>query len=125
MFTIIFLVTGNGTLLTFLGPGLNNTIGNFWASSNTYPPYDTQPFELFLSSQNRLELLPFAVQSGRSPYLFDPTNPVPTIGGNTLVIACGPQDQSSLYNRSDIVSFTSDSLVNGLFICGRMELVPY
>jgi len=64
------------------------------------------------------------VKPGEVQYIYDPANPVPTIGGNTLYsIPCGPRDQSSLYNRTDIISFISDPFPNGLFICGRLEVI--
>jgi hypothetical protein len=38
-------------------------------------------------------------------YTYDPANPVPTIGGNTLFIACGALDQSPLNNRFVVLLF--------------------
>jgi len=43
-------------------------------------------------------------------YLYDPSNPVPTIGGQNLEIPGGPYDQSSIESRSDVLVFTSDIL---------------
>jgi predicted acyl esterase len=40
-------------------------------------------------------------------YVYDPTNPVPTIGGKNLFSPAGPYDQSSVENRSDVLVFTS------------------
>ncbi len=41
-------------------------------------------------------------------YLYDPTKPVPTLGGQNLEMPPGPYDQRSIENRSDVLVFTSD-----------------
>jgi predicted acyl esterase len=51
-------------------------------------------------------------------YSYDPTNPVPTIGGQNLKIPAGPFDQSSLECRDDVLVFTSDVLTEPLEITG-------
>ena len=43
-------------------------------------------------------------------YVYDPTNPVPTIGGQNLDLHAGPFDQTSIEGRSDVLVFTSDVL---------------
>ncbi len=43
-------------------------------------------------------------------YVYDPTNPVPTIGGKNLYSPAGPYDQQSVENRSDVLVFTSPVL---------------
>jgi len=44
-------------------------------------------------------------------YVYDPTNPVPTIGGQNLDLPGGPFDQTSIEGRSDVLLFTSDILI--------------
>jgi len=109
-----------------LGPDLPDAIGNYWAESDTYPPYETKPFELFLSSNDRLEQSDTDTTSGTVTYSYDPADPVPTTGGNTIYsIPCGPRDQTPLYTRKDIVSFNSDPFPDGLFICGKLSVNLY
>jgi len=43
-------------------------------------------------------------------YIYDPMNPVPTVGGKNLYSPAGPLDQSSVENRSDVLVFTSPAL---------------
>jgi predicted acyl esterase len=43
-------------------------------------------------------------------YSYDPTDPVPTVGGGNLNIPAGPYDQRSVENRSDVLIFTSSIL---------------
>jgi putative CocE/NonD family hydrolase len=44
------------------------------------------------------------------PYVYDPIDPVPTIGGKNLFSPAGPYDQRPLENRSDVLVFTSPVL---------------
>ena len=43
-------------------------------------------------------------------YLYDPLNPVPTIGGQNLNIERGPFDQQEVEDRDDVLVFTSEIL---------------
>lgn len=43
-------------------------------------------------------------------YVYDPTDPVPTIGGKNLYSPAGPYDQRAVENRSDVLVFTSPLL---------------
>jgi len=47
------------------------------------------------------------VSSNPLIFLYDPANPVPTIGGKNLYSPAGPYDQSLVENRSDVLVFTS------------------
>jgi len=112
-------------LFYVLGPGLPGSIGNFWASSAVYPPFEVKPLDLYLSRQGTLQAV-IPPQSGQATYLFDPANPVPTIGGNNLILPCGPLDQSSLYlQRRDIISFTTEKLNKAILICGQIDALLY
>jgi putative CocE/NonD family hydrolase len=43
-------------------------------------------------------------------YAYNPTNPVPTLGGGNLILHAGPYDQRPVENRSDVLLFTSPVL---------------
>ena len=68
---------------------------------------------------------PEQVVANYQSFLYNPSDPVPTIGGNNLLIACGPKDQSDLYERGDILSYITQPLTNNMLICGRMEAVSF
>jgi predicted acyl esterase len=53
-------------------------------------------------------------------YLFDPRNPVPTIGGTNLLIPSGPYDQRPIENRNDVLIFESSALTSPYEIIGHM-----
>jgi putative CocE/NonD family hydrolase len=64
-------------------------------------------------------------------FVYDPANPVPTVGGQTalpgMAIAAnaGPRDQSRLEGRSDVLLYQTDPLSRPVDVVGRIELVLY
>ena len=54
-------------------------------------------------------------------YTYDPTNPVPTIGGIQLTLPSGPKDQQSIESRADVLVFTSAPLAKPLEVTGRIR----
>jgi predicted acyl esterase len=93
--------------------------GNDWLTSTDWPiSYD--PVPLYLTMDMRLiDSLP---QSSTSfTYEYNPTNPVPTIGGQNLNIARGPYDQSVVETRDDVLVFTSVTLTSPVWISGPIK----
>lgn len=65
--------------------------------------------------------------SGSDQYVYDPANPVPTVGGNDccgMPVSSGPIDQRPVEARPDVLVYTSDFLKEPLAIAGpvRMKL---
>jgi uncharacterized protein len=58
-------------------------------------------------------------------YVYDPRDPVPTRGGNTLVIPMGVYDQRPIEERRDVLCFTSDPLTTALEITGPITVTLY
>jgi uncharacterized protein len=105
-------------LLYVLGPGTLGSLGNVWVGLPALPP--TQPLRLFFAPTNTLTLTPPTVP-GYATFKSDPAHPVPTLGGNNLMIKpCGPQDQSRLEaeHAASMVVFTSEPLDATLVVCG-------
>ena len=55
-------------------------------------------------------------------YVYDPENPAPTMGGNTLVIPYGVADQGAVEDRQDVLVYTSDPLEKDLEITGPIKM---
>ncbi|MFX0174426.1 MAG: CocE/NonD family hydrolase, partial [Candidatus Hodarchaeota archaeon] len=53
-------------------------------------------------------------------FIFDPTNPVPTLGGTNLMIPSGPYDQSSIEKRTDVLIFETSRLSEKIEAIGNM-----
>jgi len=68
--------------------------GGTWNEFPTWPPPDASPLTFFLG--NDRNLTSERPQSGTFTYRFDPSNPVPTLGGRVssgLPVQAGPHDQ--------------------------------
>ena len=80
--------------------------------------------ELKLSENN--ELLD-GIGLGSTVFLSDPRHPSPTIGGATLSsgLQQGPYNQTSLDNRPDLVTFSTNELTNDISVSGKVKLDAY
>ncbi|MBW7990099.1 MAG: CocE/NonD family hydrolase [Planctomycetes bacterium] len=59
-------------------------------------------------------------------FVYDPNNPVPTLGGCNLVgCPAGPRDQTRAENRNDVLVFTSDELETDLEVTGPIKVMLY
>ena len=58
-------------------------------------------------------------------YEYDPANPVPTCGGNTLIIRVGVADQREVESRQDVLVYTGDPLEARLEVTGTLKVVLY
>lgn len=56
-------------------------------------------------------------------YRYDPADPVPTTGGNTLIIPVGVRDQRELELRHDVLVYTSAPLEEELEVTGPIKVV--
>jgi predicted acyl esterase len=92
--------------------------GNYWRSADSWPPATT-PTPFYLHADRSLRLA--APQGGgRLTYKYDPKDPVPTRGGQNLIIAKGPMDQRPVESRPDVLVFNSEPLVEPLEVTGRL-----
>ena len=58
-------------------------------------------------------------------FVYDPADPVPTRGGNTLIIPMGVRDQRPVEARPDVLVYTSDVLTNALEVTGPLTATLY
>jgi putative CocE/NonD family hydrolase len=60
-------------------------------------------------------------------YVYDPVNPVPTVGGRIMLPAAtnsaGPVDQRPVEAREDVLCFTTDALDEAVEVTGHISLV--
>jgi predicted acyl esterase len=92
--------------------------GNYWRSADTWPPPATNtPFYLHadhLLSKGK------PTEEGQLSYQYDPAKPVPTRGGQNLILEKGPMDQRPVETRDDVLLFTSEPLTAPLEVTGRI-----
>ena len=108
-----------------------------WREADDWPLPGTEYVDWYLGSDGRANT---AAGDGRlSPdgpvdgpddvYLYDPRDPVPTVGGPTFLpglfagVNVGPRDQRDVERRADVLSYTSEPLTEPLTVIGPVELV--
>ena len=96
--------------------------GNEWCHTDSWPiPSNLTKFYLTDAGGFSTQI----PQQNALSFVFDPRDPVETIGGNNLFLAEGPMDQSSLESRNDVLIFQSDLLDNPVGIAGRIKARIY
>jgi hypothetical protein len=58
-------------------------------------------------------------------FVYDPADPVPTRGGNTLILAMGVMDQRPVEARADVLVYTSEVMTAGLEVTGPIVVTLY
>jgi len=53
-------------------------------------------------------------------FVYDPDDPVPTCGGNTLIIPMGVQDQREVETRQDVLVYTSAAVATPMEVTGPL-----
>lgn len=96
--------------------------GNRWETASTWPiPYQTKT--LYLSEEQLLDAPSEKTLS--YSYIYNPENPIPTLGGRNLFLPSGPIDQRPIEKRDDLIVFTTPPLPEDLEVTGDLELVLY
>jgi len=115
-----YVMSADPSTLSFTAPG------NFWTCFNEMPEATNQDFYLHPDG-SLTNTIPTLMESPESSsYVYDPSYPVPTIGGNNLNLpTCGPFDQTALETRDDVLVFTSEILSAPLAITGEVSVRLY
>ena len=106
--------------------------GNVWRTADSWPPVVTVEERWYLHPDRSLSSAkPTSTPIGgksetegdpmRLSFNYDPQNPTPTVGGIQLTIPAGPMDQAAREARSDVLVFTSESLVTPTEFTGRVR----
>jgi uncharacterized protein len=112
---------------------------NVWRQEADWPLPDTTSTPFYLHSRGRANsaagdgtLSTVApADEAEDVYLYDPRDPVPTVGGATflpgLAVAAnaGPRDQRAVEGRGDVLCYTSAPLERPLEVTGPIELVLF
>jgi putative CocE/NonD family hydrolase len=58
-------------------------------------------------------------------FAYDPADPVPTRGGNTLILPMGVQDQRPVESRQDVLVYTGETLAEPLEVTGPLSVALF
>ena len=94
--------------------------------SSQWPPAAVLSTTFYLNSDNSITPVMQEFNESRS-FIYDPTDPSPTVGGKTLNLALsqGPYDQKEVELRSDRLIYSTETLTSQLKVNGRIELQLY
>jgi putative CocE/NonD family hydrolase len=94
---------------------------NRWRTAGEYPLPNMRPQPWYLHQEGGLS--PAAPTGAEQPdsYLYDPEDPVPTLGGNTLNIPNGAYDQRPVEGRC--LTYTGEPLAEDLTVIGPVTCV--
>jgi len=99
---------------------------NVWRDEQEWPLARTRYTPYYLRCQGqanslhgdgRLELVGPA-EEPPDRFVYDPDDPVPTCGGNTLIIPMGVQDQRQVETRQDVLVYTSAPVAEPMEVTG-------
>lgn len=101
-----------------------NAPGNEWRTAPSWP-VSSKATSYFLSAAGALgDKQPAGAESSDS-YVYDPKNPVPTIGGGNLYVKKGPMDQRAIGERKDVLKFATPVLTAPVEVTGRVTVELY
>jgi putative CocE/NonD family hydrolase len=103
---------------------------NAWRDESHWPPQRAQDKVLFIESASNANtpsgdgtlVIERPGSSETDKYIYDPTNPVPTLFGNQLPV---PMDQQPLAGRSDILVYQTKPLTERIEVTGNPTVELY
>jgi hypothetical protein len=98
---------------------------NEWRSTETWPPKGSRETKYYLKSNKLLSQRAPKDSPPPLTFVYDPANPVPTVGGQVLTpeLQPGPADQrEKVESRSDVLVFSTSVLQKNLAIAGKVKI---
>jgi len=108
--------------------------GNFWRDEQEWPLARTRYTRFYLHSRGRANALEgdgalsLEPPGDESPdvFTYDPEDPVPTLGGQSLFMdKTGPKDRRPVERREDVLVYTTSPLADDLQVTGPILLTLY
>lgn len=107
---------------------------NTWRDEHEWPLARTQYTPYYLHSQGRanslhgdgtLSLEPSADESPDT-FTYDPHDPVPSLGGQSMLAAnTGPKDRRPVERRDDVLVYSTEPLAHAVEVTGPVEITLY
>ena len=95
---------------------------NGWRTADEWPPSASRRVRYYLTQGGGLGTQPPTTGAASTTYAFDPSNPVPTLGGLNLRGQRGPMDQRDVGARTDYLRFQTPVLEEDLVVAGKIDL---
>ncbi len=96
-----------------------------WSFADQWPPSGIEYTTYYMHDDGTLNTDFPSDDEAPISYLYDPNDPVPTIGGRNLIIDAGPLNQSLAEPpyRDDVLVYTSEVLNEDIEVTGPVEVV--
>lgn len=101
-----------------------NAPGNEWRTAPAWP-VPARETAYHLRSDGRLTTDRPSQDEAPQSYTYDPSDPVPTIGGANLLLPAGPRDQRPTEARDDVLCFSTAPLRRPVEATGRIRVRLY
>jgi uncharacterized protein len=100
---------------------------NEWRAASDWPIPQARVVPFYLGAGGRLSELPPPNAGKPDEYTYDPRDPTPTVGGSIVsyVYPPGSVDVSSVQQRNDVLTYTSDTLNEDLDVVGPLRVILY
>jgi len=107
---------------------------NEWRTGNVWPPSEAETTTYYLSSDSGansrlgdglLDVTTPAEESDSDLIIYDPSNPVPSLGGNLWGASAGSFDNSQIEMRTDVLVYTTSAFDAPFEVTGKVEIVLY
>lgn len=98
---------------------------NRWRDESSWPPPGATEQRWYLRRSGELTTTPPDDDEATSGFTYDPADPVPVAGGQTIISSrwpSGPIDQAAIEARADVLVFTSEPLARDLEVTGRVRV---
>ena len=98
-----------------------------WRSAADWPLPDAEPTDWFLRAGGALSAQRAPTPEPPEQFVYDPRDPVPTVGGNTrismggMLHGMGPRDRRAIERRPDVLVYTSEVLQEDLEVIGPVS----
>ncbi len=99
---------------------------NVWRDEDSWPLTRARSERWLLGDGGTLSREAPVSDAAPTEFVYDPSDPVPTLGGQTVMAAAfpaGPFDQARIEARPDVCVFTSEPLQQDLEVTGRVQVV--
>jgi predicted acyl esterase len=99
---------------------------NVWQQFDTWPPSGARHVELHLAADRTLRLEDAEMHSGSQSFVYDPDDPVPSVGGPVnagSVLVAGGFDQRAVEQRADVLTWSTPALEHPVQVSGRVQAV--
>jgi putative CocE/NonD family hydrolase len=97
-----------------------NAPGNVWREAEAWPT-SAKELRLYLRGGGKLDAVPPTADEGGDTFLYDPSDPSPTVCGANLLRKAGPCDQGEVEVRDDALVYTTPPLEEPLEVTGRVR----